>query len=164
MARRVFHSFHFRRDSHRVSQVRNMGVIEGQKLLSGNEWEKVKKGGKEAIQKWIDGQMKGRSCVVVLIGSATVGRRWVNYEIVKGWNDQKGVVGVHIHRLKNLAGQQSPKGANPFKGITVDGKPMSSIVETYNPPYTSSKGVYDHIKRNLDDWVEEAIKIRKRYS
>jgi hypothetical protein len=41
MARKVFHSFHFKRDSHRVSQVRNMGVIEGQPVLSSNEWEET---------------------------------------------------------------------------------------------------------------------------
>ena len=45
MAKSVFHSFHFKRDSHRVSHVRNMGVIEGQPVLSSNEWEDVKKGG-----------------------------------------------------------------------------------------------------------------------
>jgi hypothetical protein len=140
-----------------------MGVVEGQRLLSGNAWEEVKKGGSKAIQKWIDDQMKGRSCVVVLIGSATAGRRWVNYEIVKGWNERKGVVGVHIHRLRNLAGQQSSRGANPFTGVTVDGRSMSLIVKTYNPPYTSSKSVYDYIKRNLDRWVEEAIRIRAKY-
>ena len=43
MARKVFHSFDFKRDSWRVSQVRQMGVIEGQQVLSGNDWEELER-------------------------------------------------------------------------------------------------------------------------
>ena len=63
--------------------------------------------------------MKGKSCLVVLIGTSTAGRRWVNHEITKAWNDGKGVLGIYIHNLKNLAGQQSLKGSNPFTGQTI---------------------------------------------
>lgn len=161
MARRVFHSFHYKRDSQRVSQIRNMGVIEGQRILSPNEWEAVKKQGDKAIKDWINSQMSGKSCLVVLIGSATAGRRWVNYEIEKAWNDGKGVVGVYIHNLKDLQGNQSAKGSNPFAKFTVDTFKLSSIVKAYDPPYTTSTSVYNHIKANLEDWIEEAIELRK---
>jgi len=109
--------------------------------------------------------MAGKSCNVVLIGSGTAGRKWVDYEIGKAWNDKKGLVGVYIHGLKNLGGEQANKGANPFAGFTVgeQKKALSSIVKAYDPPYTSSKSVYDHIKSNLANWVEEAIEIRNRY-
>jgi hypothetical protein len=163
MARKVFHSFHFKPDSHRVSQVRNMGVIEGQTVLSGNEWEKVKKQGDKAVEDWIAEHMKGRSCVVVLIGAQTAGRKWVKHEIIKAWNDKRGVVGVHIHGLKNLAGAQATKGSNPFTSITVGGKTLSTIVKTYDTPYSASTNVYKHIQDNLDSWVEEAIEIRGKY-
>jgi hypothetical protein len=164
VARQVFHSFHFERDSHRVSQVRNMGVIEGQTVLSGNGWEEVKKGGDTAIQAWIDGEMKGRSCVVVLAGSATAGRKWVNYEVKKAWDDGRGLVGVYIHGLKNLSGYQDTKGGDPFAGFTVDSVSLSSIVKSYDPPYWDSKDVYAFIQNNLESWVEEAIDIRKNYT
>jgi MTH538 TIR-like domain (DUF1863) len=163
MARRVFHSFHYQRDAYRVQQVRNMGVIEGQRLLSSNEWEQVKRGGDSAIKRWINEQMTGRSCVVVLIGSQTAGRRWVNYEIEKGWNDRKGLVGVHIHNLKDSSGNQSSKGANPFYGFNVNGRSLSSIVKAYDPPGGTSTSVYAHIKDNLEGWVEEANRIRSNY-
>lgn len=160
MARRVFHSFHYQQDVHRVALVRNMGVIEGQPILSSNDWEAVKKGGAPAIKRWIDQQMAGRSCVIVLIGSQTAGRRWVNYEIEKGWNLGKGVVGVYIHNLKDLSGYQSYKGANPFAGFTVNGVSLSSIVEAHDPPYTRSTDVYNYIRNSLEGWVEKALQIR----
>ena len=53
MARRVFYSFHYKPDNWRASQVRNMGVIEGNRPASDNEWEKVTSGGDKAIEKWI---------------------------------------------------------------------------------------------------------------
>jgi serine protease inhibitor len=165
MTRQVFYSFHFERDSHRVAQVKKMGAIEGQPILTANKWEEVKKGGNKAIQKWIDEQMVGKSCAVVLIGSATADRRWVDYEIEKAWNTKKGLVGVHIHNLKDLAKKQSPKGSNPFAGFTfgTNKTKLNSVVKTYDPPSTVSTSVYDHISRNLAEWVEEAVKIRNKY-
>lgn len=142
-----------------------MGKLEGNQSVSGNKWEQVKSDGPAAIKRWINGQMKGKSVVVVLIGSKTSERRYVKYEIEKGWNDGKGVLGVYIHNLKNLSGEQSSKGSNPFRQFTVDGTTnMASIVNAYDPPYTTSTYVYQHIDENLSDWVEEAIRIRNSYS
>lgn len=106
--------------------------------------------------------MSGRSCIVVLIGAETAGRKWINHEIVKGWDAGKGVLGVNIHGLKGVDGKTSSKGANPFDHIThgPSGKKLSSIVKVYDPPYTSSTDVYDHIKKNLESWIEKAIEIR----
>jgi hypothetical protein len=158
MARRTFYSFHYKPDNWRASEVRNMGVVDGNRPCSDNDWETITKGGDEKIKKWIAEQMDGKSCVIVLIGENTAGRKWINYEIVKGWNDGKGVVGVYIHNLKDRDGRQSSKGANPFASI--GNGMLSSIVKAYDPPYSSSTSVYDYIKENLADWVEKAISIR----
>lgn len=165
MARRTFYSFHYKPDNWRASQVRNMGVIEGNRPCSDNDWETITKGGDEKIRKWISEQMEGKSCVVVLIGAGTAGRKWINHEIVTGWNAKKGVVGVHVHNLLDSDQKQSAKGSNPFADVTYgkDGKKLSSIVKSYEPPYTSSKEAYDYIKRNLSNWVEEAVTIREAH-
>src|SRR4030042_6102591 len=157
MAHRVFYSFHYKPDNWRASQVRSMGVIEGNRPCSDNDWESITKGGDDKIKKWIADQMDGKSCVVVLIGANTAGRKWINHEIIKGWDDGKGVVGVFIHYLQNSNQEQSSKGANPFASIGYGnpGQMLSSIVKAYDPPYSTSKYVYDHIKLNLADWVEE---------
>ena len=69
--RRVFYSFHYKNDVRRVAQIRNIGAIEDNKPVSENAWEEVKKKGDAAIEKWIDDNMKNRSCVIVLVGEKT---------------------------------------------------------------------------------------------
>ena len=164
MARRAFYSFYYKPDNWRASEVRNMGVVEGNRPASDNDWEEVKKGGEAAIKKWINEQMSGKSVAIVLIGSNTAGRKWIKYEIKKAWDDGKGLLGVYIHNLKNQDGEQSSKGRNAFDDVTVGGKKLSSIVKAYDPPYKVSKNVYDHIKGNLADWIETAIDIRDNHS
>lgn len=163
MARRAFYSFHYKPDCHRAAQVRNMGAIDGNAPASDNDWETVVGGGDKAIQKWIDDQLYGKSCAVVLIGTNTAGRKWINYEIKKAWDDGKGLVGVHIHCLKDLSGTNCSQGSNPFTGFNVNGTSLSSIVKTYNPPYYDSKQVYAYIKDNLAAWFDEAVEIRGKY-
>jgi hypothetical protein len=125
-----------------------------------------KKKGDHAIQNWIDSQLKMRSCTVVLIGAQTAERRWVQHEIQKSWEEEKGVVGIHIHNSKDKQGNPSEKGANPFDKFSLllpqgKTKPLSNVVETYDPPCYNSTEVYNYIKNNLSDWVEKAIKIRR---
>lgn len=165
MARKAFYSFHYKPDCTRASQVRNIGVVEGNEPASDNDWEKITQAGDDAIKKWISDQMSGRSCTVVLIGENTAGRKWIKYEIEKSWNDSKGVVGVYIHNLKDFESNQANKGRNPFEDFTMnrDKAKLSSIVKTYNPPYTDSKQVYNYISENISKWIEEGIKIRDNY-
>lgn len=157
--RQVFYSFHFDNDVMRVQQVRNIGAIEDNKPVSVNEWEKIRKSD-DSIKKWIADNMDHRSCVVVLVGKDTANRPWVKYEIKKAWKDEKGIVGIYIHNLKDPRDGKSSKGTNPFEQFTVGEKSLSSIVKCYNP---DSDDAYNDIKNNLEDWVEEAIQIRKNY-
>ena len=163
MARRVFFSFHYKPDNWRAAKIRNMGAVEGNRLVSDNRWETITKGGDAAIKRWIDNQMYGKSCAIVLIGSRTAGRKWIEYEIRKAWNDRKGLLGIYIHNLKARNGNQSPKGANLFYRFSVNGRRLSNIVKAYDPPYKRSTNVYTHIANNIADWVEEAIRIRGSY-
>jgi len=165
MPRRVFYSFHYYADNVRASQVRNMGVIEGNTLASDNDWEAVKRGGERAIQNWIDNQLYGCSCTIVLVGTETAGRKWVKYEIEKSWNDGKGVFGIYVHNLKDFNGYQARQGRNPFDDFTMqrDNSKLSSIVQVYNPPYWDSKLVYGYIRENLATWIEQAIHVRQHY-
>jgi hypothetical protein len=129
--------------------------------LEPNRWEKLVAQGPDAVKQWINTEMKHKSCVIVLIGSETADRDWINYEIKKGWSDGKGVFGVYIHNMKGADKKQSRMGLNPFDFISLGGRRMSEIVQAYNPPFNESKEVYDHIRGSLDSWIEEAIKTRR---
>ncbi len=163
MARNCFYSFHYKPDCQRAAQIRQIGVIEGNSPASDNDWEKVTTGGEPAIKKWISDQMVGKSCTIVLVGSNTADRKWINHEIVESWNKGMGVVGIYIHGIKNLNQETSTKGNNPFDSITFNssGKKLSTIVKCYNPSGETSKEKYSWISENLAAMVEEAIKIRK---
>jgi hypothetical protein len=156
------YSFHYKPDSWRAAQVRNSGILEGNQPASDNDWETIKRGGDAAIKAWIDGQLAGKSCAVVLIGTQTSERRYVKYEIEQAWNANKGLVGIYIHNLKDASGLQTTKGANPFSTFTIESgsRNLASIVKAYDPPYTTSTLAYDYIKANLAAWIEEAIEIR----
>ena len=160
--RQIFYSFHYKKDFWRVQQIRNIGVIESNIPVSSNEWEEVKRKGKNNIEMWIDSAMRYRSCIVVLIGEETASREWVKYEIKRGWDLGKGVVGIYIHNLKNQEGKTSQKGKNPFEYFSFqDGRKLSDVVKCYNP---NTYDAYNDIRNNIQDWVEEAIRIRNSFS
>lgn len=154
-----FLSFHYKPDSWRVQQVKNIGSIDEQPLLDANEWEEIKKKGDNAIIKWIDDNMKGKDCLVVLVGTNTAGRRWVKYEIKKAWEMGLGILAIHVHNLKDANKEQSKKGADPFAGLTSGGRAITGKV--YDPPYSTSTYVYEDISNNIESLVKAAVKARQ---
>lgn len=162
MKRQVFFSFHYSNDNWRASQVRNMGRVSGESTFSDNEWEEVKLKSDAMIESWIDNQMAKRSCVVVLIGENTAGRKWINYEIKKAIELDKGIVGIYIHNLKDRFGNQNNQGRNPFDDFTISrtGRSLSSYIRCYNSPFYTSKYVYEDIQSNMEELIEYAISHR----
>jgi hypothetical protein len=163
MARRVFYSFDYESDCWRASMVRNIGVVEGNQAARDNTWESVKRGDEAAIMRWIDDELNRRSCTIVLIGAETANSRWVNYEIEQSLGSGKGLFGIRIHRLLDQNQQESIAGPDPFTTLTLpDGRPLSAIIPTYDPPGASSKEVYAYISEHLEQWIEDAIASRQR--
>ena len=164
MARRCFYSFHYEPDNWRASIVRQIGAIEGNQPATDNNWESVVGGvnSEEKIKRWIASQLKGRTCTIVLVGSGTANRKWINYEIVESWNNGLGVVGIRIHGIKDRFGRTSTSGENPFDYITYGQSktPLSSLVKCYNPGGSTSQEKYAWIAQHLANAVEEAIRIR----
>lgn len=159
MKKSVFYSFHYDNDVMRVQQIRNIGVIEGNTPVSVNDWEEVKRGGDAAVKRWIDSTMQNKECVIVLIGSETAERKWVNYEIRKAWDSGKPMFGIYIHNLKDLRTGVCEQGKNPFENIFLEsGARLSSQIRCYNPAYTDA---YNDIAENLETWVETAINERR---
>lgn len=155
--RQVFFSFHYDNDNWRAGQVRNMGKVDSSSTFSDNDWEEVKEKTESKIKEWIDEQLNKRSCLVVLIGEKTANRKWINYEIKRAYELNKGIVGIYIHKLKNVFGKQDSKGANPFDYYNINGVPMSKYVKCFESNWSSSENVYNGIKDHIEDLIEYGI-------
>lgn len=158
MARKVFFSFHYKNDVWRAFQVRNSWVTQGKEasgFLDAADFEKVEKEGEAAIKRWIDSQLVGTSVTVVLIGSDTCNRPYVQYELLKSYSKGNGIVGVYIHQQKDKEGKTSVKGNTTFGELGKDKNGNTvyfyQIAKTYD--YIDDNGY-----KNLGDWIEEAAK------
>lgn len=119
MSRKVFFSFHYGKDISRANVVRNSWVTKDKGtagFLDASLWEEAKAKGDAAIKKLIDDQMIGTTVTAVLIGSDTSNRTYVKYEIAKSLERGNGLLGIYIHRIKDLSGNIAPKGLNPLTG------------------------------------------------
>jgi len=157
MARKVFFSFHYARDVMRVMQVRNSWVVrpegEAQPFYDKAEFEKVKAraGG---IEKWIEEQLKGTSCTVVLYGAETHLRKWVGHEIKRSWELKKGLLAIDIHNVRDPRTGADQKGENPLSlWHTNNGGAKSYLSDLC--------GNYDWVRdngfKNLPNWIEDAV-------
>lgn len=168
MPRRVLFSFHYQQDIWRVSQVRNSWVTRGgdtQPFLDGAEWESIKRSGKSAVHRWIDEQLSGTGVTVVLIGENTSERPFVRHEIRESHRRGNGLLGIHIHKLKDRSGEQSYKGRNPFSHMTADIEDSGFLgtgllTEIKRRPLSAIYPVYDWVSdngyHNIGDWIEAA--------
>lgn len=159
MARSVFYSFHYQNDISRVMTVRNRWVTYGGQTVYGiidrADFEKVQRQGDAAIKRWIQSQLNGTSATVVLIGAETLKRPYVQYEICESLKRGNAIIGVYIHRIRNLAG---------FTSISCDRHTVIGYYDDGTPAYFDNiaDGIYDYVLNdgytNLDTWVEKAVK------
>lgn len=151
----MFYSFDFDEDVFRVSQIKQIGALTNETIVSANEWETLKRRGDTAIANWITLSMQQRSCVIVLIGEKTSNSRWVRFEIELASRKRIPLLGVFIHNLKCPRNGTSRKGKNPFE-LIVDshGSLLSHSIQCHEPhPLNPNKD----IQEKLPGWIESAI-------
>lgn len=158
MAKSVFFSFHYERDVARVQLVEHINALEGQPLLTAQEWERVKGAGTKAIETWIDEKMKYKRAVIVLIGRQTASREWVQYEIEKAWTDKRPLLGVRIHGLSSF-GTTDTAGPNPFERAAVDARkiPVFDPTQTDWRGAIDSKRTYSTLTNSLEAWSAQGV-------
>ncbi len=153
MARKTFFSFRYKKDNWRASIVRNSWVTQKDREAAGffdsADWEEVKKKSDSAIETWIDGQLKGTSVTVVLIGSDTYDKKWINYEITSGFDKGNGLMGIYVHQIKDKDGNTTSKGRNPFDKWTFKRGGKEVAIKVYD-------WVNDDGYKNMGDWIEKA--------
>lgn len=154
MPKRAFFAFHYKVDRWRAAQVRNIGVVDGGKIVGDNSWEETKPS-RASILRWIRSEMLGKSALVVLIGEDTWSRPWVRKEIEIARDLGKRLLGIRIHKLKDEDGQTSRRGKNPFDYVLDSrGRPLSESVEVFDPPGKGSRAVYRAITEKLAEWFD----------
>ncbi|MCF0072222.1 TIR domain-containing protein [Dyadobacter sp. CY261] len=162
MIRKVFFSFHYKRDSHRVAQIRNSQVVSnGDKFqrtpfLDKAEFEQVKR--TQGIQKWIDENMKNTSVVVVCYGLETSIRPWVKYELEKAHREGRGIVAINTSGMQTLQNSIDASGINPLV-TALDEKGLPLIL---NDKYLSYHWINETGRTYIGDWIEKAAKLAGR--
>lgn len=163
MARRVFFSFHYDNDINRSMTVRNSWVTQGKEatgFIDKAEFEKIKLKGDAAVYNWIDKQLEGTSVTVVLIGSETLDRPFVQYEICKSLQRGNAVIGVHINRIRDM------------RTLTTSAKgDVHTVIGHYDDGSLAyfdrvCDGIYDYITQdgyaNMGSWIESAAKSHNK--
>lgn len=138
--------------------VRNRWVTQGGQSISGiidrADFETIKKQGDKAVHSWIDSQLQGTSVTVVLIGSETLNRSYVQYEICESMKRGNAVVGVSINGIKDMR--------NGCTSLRCDLHTVIGYYQNNVPAYFDEvcDGIYDYNLGNgyvnLGNWVEKA--------
>ncbi|ACD24082.1 hypothetical protein FDE76_16205 [Clostridium botulinum] len=160
MARSVFYSFCYSDDINRTMVVRNRWVTHGGQVVSGiidkAEFEKLKRTGDKAVYSWIDNQLEGTSVTVVLLGTNTLKRPFVQYEICESIKRGNAVIGVHVNNIKDMQTRQISLKCNVHTAIGQYNDNSPAYFDKHND------GIYDYMSdnghENLGQWVESAAK------
>lgn len=143
--RRVYFSFDYERDLHRVGKFRGMpGIIAGAAagFQSSKVWEKAKVRGDNAVQGLIKDGLNNTTVTVICVGHMSSYRKYVVYEIERSLERGNGLVGITINHLRDDHGVEDPEGTVPPL-LTISGYK----VYKYKTP------------RMLARWIEEAAEI-----
>lgn len=147
MARKAFFCFSHDRDYWRALNVRNSWISQehiAAGFFESCEWESVENEPDSVIEKWIDAQLNDTTVTVVLIGADTAGKKWIEYEIMSSLARGNGMLGIYVQGIKDIKGNTTARGANPFDRLTL-GYPVYEWIK--------DDGYY-----NLDNWIEEAAR------
>lgn len=117
MARRTFFSFHYKPDVHRAWNVRNSWVTqerEGAGFFDGSVFESKQRTGDDTLKRFLTDGLAGSSVTAALYASQTAWRRWVRFELLRSFQQGKGILSIAIHMIQNLEQQVATPGPNPL--------------------------------------------------
>jgi hypothetical protein len=127
-------------------------------------WEAVRRKGDAAVKAWIDRELRGTGVTVVLIGQETASRSYVKYEIEESFRRGNGLLGIHIHGIKDNNKKVCRKGRNPLDDFTGTAEhPIWGIFgvkseQRYSEIFQTFDWVRDDGRENMVDWIEEAAR------
>ena len=163
MARRVLFSFRYDNDINRSITVRNSWVTQGKEaagFIDKAKFERIKLKGDQAVHNWINKQLDGTSVTVVLLGSETLNRPFVQYEICQSLNRGNALIGVYIDRIRDMRTLKYSTKANPH---TVIGHYQNGLPVFFD---NVCDGIYDYVAQNgylnMGSWIEKAANAHNK--
>jgi hypothetical protein len=143
--RRVYFSFDYERDLHRVSKIHQLpDIISGAAagFQSTDVWEQARRRGDAAVKGLINDGLNNTSVTVVCIGNMTTHQKYVTYTIERSLERGNGRLGVTINHLRDQDGGYDPEGNVPPL-LTYSGYKVHKYTDT----------------QDLVRWIEEAAEI-----
>ncbi len=144
---RVYFTFDYRRDLHRVKQIYQAPNIVPRAaggFVDRNVWKEALESGDKSVTGLINDAIINADATVVCIGFRTTSNKYLDYEIQRTIDKGIGLVAVLINHLKNRDGTDDAVGHIPMQ-IEATG------YRTYK--FTD--------KRKLTEHIEEAIELSK---
>ena len=157
----AYYSYHYGNDAARASAVRRAIALEADEPITPNAWEELGWGGDTAVTRWVADRLRGKECLVVLIGTQTSLRKWVKYEIKMAWESGRGVIGINIHNLPDARGKAAKPGRNPFEDFAYGGVKLSEYVKVYEPLGENPQENLQYIANNAHIWAANAVAARR---
>jgi len=119
MAKRVFFSFDYEDvATFRANVVRKHDFTKENCQEAGyidaSIWEEAKTHRENTVERMINSSLEGTSVTCVLIGTGTWARPWVRYEILKSFDRENLLLGIHINSVPDKNKQVFAQGLNPF--------------------------------------------------
>jgi len=170
MGRRVFFSFHYEDvKTFRANVVRNHDLTKetgDAGFFDASIWEDAKRHGDAAVKRLVNSSLENTSATCALIGTETWRRPWVRYEILKSYDRNNVLFGIHINSIPDKNRQTFPQGPNPFAFlgfvISEDGKKLTycehngagwSVYQDLPPKATNFDRQYWGKSYKLSGWV-----------
>lgn len=139
-----FFSFHFSHDFDRINTVLDSWSkypeVSMTPFISTPQLIKMMDEGLSTIFEWVSEEIAKAEVVIVLIGSKTKERYFVQYEIQQAILQKKPIYGIYIHQIMDKSGNTETQGDSPL--------PM--VCSTYD-------WISDNGAQNLLDWTKTAI-------
>ena len=116
--RRCFFIFDYDQNLAEARHIIDLGLVNAKVAVPVDDpgaWNEAKSRGVDQVKAAIDTELAGTSAAVILIGSRTASLGYVNYAIERAIRRHCGLLGIHIHALRNPEARPEDRGAVPFE-------------------------------------------------
>ncbi len=116
--RRCFFIFDYEGDLDEARCIAELDLVHAAAPAGFNDltlWSAAKAKGVEEVKRRIDEALIGTTCTIVLIGPRTASLGYVKYAVERTIHRSNGLLGIHLHTLKNPVAGAGERGTIPYE-------------------------------------------------